>query len=47
MDKDEGAVIDDCVGEFNTTVNAGAKEVQIVGPLFHQERGTFWLKVQA
>ena len=46
MDKDEVAVMDDRTGEFNTTVNVGVKEVEIVGP-FHQDRGTFWLKVQA
>jgi len=46
MDKDEAAVMDDRTGEFNTTVNVGVKEVEIVGPV-HQDRGTFWLKVQA
>ena len=30
MDKDEAAVMDDRTGEFNTTVNVGVKEVEIV-----------------
>ncbi|KXN87035.1 putative ADP-ribosylation factor GTPase-activating protein AGD11 [Leucoagaricus sp. SymC.cos] len=47
MDKDEGAVTDDFVGEFETSVAAGAKEAEIVGPLFRRERGTFWLKIDS
>ena len=30
MDKDEIAVMDDRAGEFNTTMNAGVKEAEIV-----------------
>lgn len=44
MDKDEGAVTDDYIGEFETSVAAGAKEAEIIGPMFRRDRGTFWLK---
>lgn len=46
MDKDEGAVTDDYIGEFETSVAPGAKEAEIIGPMFRRDRGTFWLKVR-
>lgn len=45
LDKDVGAPHDDFIGKFKTTVSPGAKEVEIEGPLFRRDRGTFWLKV--
>lgn len=46
LDKDVGAPIDDYIGKFKTSVAAGAKELEIEGPLFRRDRGTFWLKVR-
>lgn len=46
LDKDDGAKRDDYIGKFTTTVTAGAKEAEIVGPLFRRSGGTFWLKVR-
>lgn len=45
MDKDEGAMTDDYIGEFETSIASGAKEAEITGPMFRRNRGTFWLKV--
>jgi hypothetical protein len=45
LDKDVGSPVDDYIGKFETTVNAGAKEVEIHGALLHRNRGTMWLKV--
>ncbi|KAJ4479125.1 hypothetical protein J3R30DRAFT_3289485 [Lentinula aciculospora] len=45
LDKDFGSPIDDFVGKFKTSVAAGAKELEIEGPLFRRDRGTFWLKI--
>lgn len=45
MDKDDGVITDDYIGKFETSLNAGAKELEITGPLFKRSRGTFWLKV--
>ncbi|KAF9062222.1 hypothetical protein BDP27DRAFT_1336913 [Rhodocollybia butyracea] len=47
LDKDVGAPIDDYIGKFKTGVAAGAKELEIEGPLFRRDRGTFWLKIDA
>ncbi|KAF9445049.1 hypothetical protein P691DRAFT_806208 [Macrolepiota fuliginosa MF-IS2] len=47
MDKDEGTVTDDYVGEFEVSVAAGAKEAEIIGPMFRRDRGTFWLKIES
>ncbi|KAJ3825778.1 hypothetical protein F5878DRAFT_124193 [Lentinula raphanica] len=47
LDKDIGSPIDDFVGKFKTSVAAGAKEVEIEGPLFRRNRGTFWLKIDS
>ncbi|KAF5393056.1 hypothetical protein D9757_001188 [Collybiopsis confluens] len=47
LDKDVGAPIDDFIGKFKTSVAAGAKELEIEGPLFRRDRGTFWLKVDS
>jgi hypothetical protein len=47
LDKDVGAPIDDYIGKFQTSVAAGAKEVEIEGPLFRRNRGTFWLKIDS
>jgi hypothetical protein len=46
LDKDDGTITDDYIGKFDTTVSAGAKEIEIAGPLFHRTRGSFWLKVR-
>lgn len=45
MDKDEGNMTDDYIGEFETTISAGAKEAEINGPMLRRNRGHFWLKV--
>lgn len=45
MDKDDGTITDDIVGEFNTTVTQGAKEFAIESPSLRRKRGTFWLQV--
>jgi hypothetical protein len=45
LDKDDGMITDDYIGKFETSVTAGAKELEIQGPLFKRSRGTFWLKV--
>ncbi|KAJ3740958.1 hypothetical protein DFH05DRAFT_1537318 [Lentinula detonsa] len=47
LDKDIGSPIDDFIGKFRTSVAAGAKEVEIEGPLFRRSRGTFWLKIDS
>ncbi|KAE9404834.1 hypothetical protein BT96DRAFT_916518 [Gymnopus androsaceus JB14] len=47
LDKDVGAPIDDYIGKFKTSVAAGAKELEIEGPLFRRDRGTFWLKIDS
>ncbi|KAJ3907028.1 hypothetical protein F5879DRAFT_1065500 [Lentinula edodes] len=47
LDKDFGSPIDDFVGKFKTSVAAGAKELEIEGPLFRRNRGTFWLKIDS
>ena len=45
-DKDNGAPVDDYIGKFSTSVSPGTREVEIEGPLFIKNRGTFWLKVE-
>jgi hypothetical protein len=45
MDKDEALVTDDFIGTAKTSITAGAKELEIEGPLFRRSRGTLWLKV--
>ncbi|XP_006458799.1 hypothetical protein AGABI2DRAFT_177010 [Agaricus bisporus var. bisporus H97] len=47
MDKDEGKMTDGYVGEFEMTVDAGAKEVEIQGPMLRRNRGNFWLKIES
>lgn len=47
MDKDEGSVTDDFIGQIKTSVTPGTKELEIEGPVFRRSRGTFWLKVIA
>lgn len=47
MDKDEGAMTDDYIGEFETSISEGAKEAEIIGPMFRRDRGTFWLKIDS
>lgn len=47
LDKDDGALTDDYVGKFTTSVSPGAKEVEISGKLLKRTRGSFWLKVCA
>ncbi|KAJ2928517.1 hypothetical protein H1R20_g8582, partial [Candolleomyces eurysporus] len=48
-DKDEGSATDDFIGKFNISLSAGAKEVQIEGPVLalRKSRGTFWLKIDS
>lgn len=46
LDKDEGSPKDDYIGKFETTLSPGPKEVEIVGSIFKQVKGTFWLKVR-
>lgn len=45
MDKDNDLPTDGHVGSFETTVNPGAKELEIQGPIFQRSRGSFFLKV--
>lgn len=45
MDKDDGSPTDDYIGKFETTVSPGPKEVEIVGSIFKQVKGTFWMNV--
>lgn len=49
MDKDEGSATDDFIGKFNISLTAGAKEVEIDGPVLslRKQRGTFWLKIDS
>ncbi|KAG9318003.1 hypothetical protein JVU11DRAFT_64 [Chiua virens] len=46
-DKHRAALIDHYVGKFVTTINPGAKEVEIHGPMNIRDRGTFWLKIDS
>jgi hypothetical protein len=46
LDKDDTGITDDYIGKFTTTINTGAKEVEIAGPLLKRNRGSFWLKVR-
>ncbi|KAG1749494.1 hypothetical protein EDB19DRAFT_144016 [Suillus lakei] len=43
----ETGALDNDVGVFQTTVNPGAKEVEIVGKRLGQNKGTFWLTIQS
>ncbi|KLO19594.1 C2-domain-containing protein [Schizopora paradoxa] len=45
MDKDEGSLLDDYVGAFETDLSPGAKEVQIISSMLKRVRGTFWMKI--
>jgi len=47
MDKDEGSVTDDFIGQIKTSVTPGAKELEIEGPIFRRSRGSFWLKIDS
>ncbi|KZP06001.1 hypothetical protein FIBSPDRAFT_876914 [Athelia psychrophila] len=47
MDKDNDAPTDDYIGKFETSVAAGAKEVEIQGPILKRSRGHFWFKIEA
>ncbi|KAF7974235.1 hypothetical protein HWV62_13118 [Athelia sp. TMB] len=47
MDKDNDAPTDDYIGKFETSVTAGAKEVEILGPILKRTRGHFWLKIES
>lgn len=44
-DKDEGYLTDDVIGQFETSINPGPKEVEIVGRVLGLVKGTFWLNV--
>jgi len=47
MDKDDGMMTDDYIGKAKTSVSAGAKELEIEGPVLQlrRKRGTIWVKV--
>ncbi|PSR79165.1 hypothetical protein PHLCEN_2v7136 [Hermanssonia centrifuga] len=47
LDKDNGNITDDYIGNINTTVAPGAKELTIEGPSLRRNRGTFWLKIDS
>jgi hypothetical protein len=40
-----GALVDNDIGVFQTTINPGAKEVEIVGKRLGRNKGSFWLNV--
>jgi hypothetical protein len=40
-----GSLVDNVIGEFQTTITQGAKEAEIVGKHLSQNRGSFWLNV--
>ena len=46
LDKDEGSLVDDYIGSFETTVRPGTKEVEIVSTILKAVKGTFWINVQ-
>lgn len=45
LDKDDGSPTDDYIGKFETTISPGPKEVEIIGMIFKQVKGTFWMNV--
>ncbi|EKM56176.1 uncharacterized protein PHACADRAFT_174335 [Phanerochaete carnosa HHB-10118-sp] len=45
MDKDDGAITDDIVGGFETTVTTGAKEFTLESPSLRRNRGTLFMKI--
>jgi len=45
MDKDEGSILDDYIGAFETSLTQGAKEIEIVSAMLKRIRGTFWMKI--
>jgi hypothetical protein len=47
LDKDPDTIHDDRIGKFKTTIEAGAKELDIEGPLFRKNRGTFRLEIES
>ncbi|PPR07071.1 hypothetical protein CVT24_010972 [Panaeolus cyanescens] len=47
MDKDEGNMTDDFIGKASTSVTAGAKEIELQGPVFRRCRGTMWIKIDS
>lgn len=42
---ESGALVDNDIGVFRTTVSPGTKEVEIVGKRLGRSKGTFWLNV--
>ncbi|KAJ3992012.1 hypothetical protein F5050DRAFT_1033236 [Lentinula boryana] len=46
LDKDTDTPHDDYIGKFKTTIEAGEKELDIQGPLFRKDRGTFRLRIE-
>ncbi|KAJ3812064.1 hypothetical protein EV368DRAFT_74935 [Lentinula lateritia] len=46
LDKDTDTPHDDYIGKFKTTIEPGEKEIDIQGPLFRKDRGTFKLKIE-
>ncbi|KAJ3869894.1 hypothetical protein EV359DRAFT_29118 [Lentinula novae-zelandiae] len=46
LDKDTDTPHDDYIGKFKTSIEAGEKEIDIQGPLFRKDRGTFKLKIE-
>ncbi|KIK64369.1 hypothetical protein GYMLUDRAFT_240921 [Collybiopsis luxurians FD-317 M1] len=47
LDKDPDTIHDDRIGKFKTNIEAGAKELDIEGPLFRRNRGVFRLQIDS
>ncbi|KAG1842314.1 hypothetical protein C8R48DRAFT_737840 [Suillus tomentosus] len=44
---ENGALVDNDIGVFRTTVSPGTKEVEIVGKRLGRSKGTFWLNIES
>ncbi|KAG2131240.1 uncharacterized protein EDB93DRAFT_1094489 [Suillus bovinus] len=42
-----GALVDNDIGTFQTSVNPGTREVEIVGKRSGRKKGSFWLKIES
>ncbi|KAG1731236.1 uncharacterized protein EDB91DRAFT_1155182 [Suillus paluster] len=42
-----GALVDNDIGSFQTTISPGVKEAEIVGKRLGQNKGSFWLNIQS
>ncbi|KAI0782102.1 hypothetical protein C8Q75DRAFT_728052 [Abortiporus biennis] len=47
LDKDNGTITDDYIGNAITNVEAGARELTLEGASFRKERGQFWIKIDS